>query len=169
MWKINSHSLFSSAFKCVHTEYLRLLLLSNMVLRNLELGHSKSFPGDSGVKNLPAMQGTRILSVSQEEPLEKGMATHSSILAWRRPWTEEPGGIQSMGSQRVGHDWAVNTFKICSHRWKPWDFSSIHRISKIMTQSTIHNKVRGYQNQTINISLHTTEQPFLLAVSLFTS
>ena len=56
------------------------------------------------VKNLPAMQETWVLSLGQEDPLEKEMATQSSILAWRIPWTEEPGGLQSMGSQRVGHD-----------------------------------------------------------------
>ena len=61
------------------------------------------------VKNLPAMQETLLWSLSQEDPLEKGMATHSSILVWRIPWTEEPGGLQSMGSQRVGHDWPINT------------------------------------------------------------
>ena len=49
------------------------------------------------VKNLPAMQETWVLSLHQEDPLEKGMATHSSILAWKIPWTEEPGGLQSMG------------------------------------------------------------------------
>ena len=56
------------------------------------------------VKNLPAMQETQVQSLDQEDPLEKGMGTHSSILAWRIPWTEEPGGLQSMGSLRVGHD-----------------------------------------------------------------
>ena len=56
------------------------------------------------VKNLPAAQETRVCSLSQEDPLEQGMATHPSILAWRSPWTEEPGGLQTMGSQRVGHD-----------------------------------------------------------------
>ena len=56
------------------------------------------------VKNLPAMQETQVRSLGWEDPLEKGMATHSSILAWRIPWTEEPGGLQSMGSQRVGHN-----------------------------------------------------------------
>ena len=55
-------------------------------------------------KNLPAMQETRVLSLGQEDPLEKEMATHSSILAWRILWTEEPGSLQSMGSQRVRHD-----------------------------------------------------------------
>ena len=56
------------------------------------------------VKNLPAMQEMHVLSLGQEDPLEKGMATHSSILAWRIPWIEEPGRLQYMGSQRVGHD-----------------------------------------------------------------
>ena len=56
------------------------------------------------VKNLPAMQETWVRTLGQEDPLEKEMATHSSILAWRIPWTAEPGGLQSMGSQRVGHD-----------------------------------------------------------------
>ena len=56
------------------------------------------------VKNLPAMQETWVRSLGSEDPLEEGTATHSSILAWRIPWTEEPGGLQSIGSQRVGHD-----------------------------------------------------------------
>ena len=56
------------------------------------------------VKNLPAMQEPWVRSLGQEDPLEKGMATHSSILAWRIPRIEEAGGLQSMGLQRVGHD-----------------------------------------------------------------
>ena len=56
------------------------------------------------VKNLPAVQETRVRSLGWEDPLEKEMATHSSILAWKISWTEEPGGLQSMGSQRVRHD-----------------------------------------------------------------
>ena len=56
------------------------------------------------VKRLPAVQETSVRSLGQEDPLEKEMATHSSILAQKIPWTEEPGGLQSMGSQRVGHD-----------------------------------------------------------------
>ena len=56
------------------------------------------------VKNLPAMWKTCVQSLGWEAPLERGTATHSSILAWRIPWTEEPGGLQFMGSQRVGHD-----------------------------------------------------------------
>ena len=56
------------------------------------------------VKNMPTMQDTTVRFLGWENPLEKGMATHSSILAWRIPWTEEPGGLQSIGSQRVGHN-----------------------------------------------------------------
>ena len=61
------------------------------------------------VKNLPAMQETQVRSLGWENPLEKGLATHSCILAWRIPRTEKPGGLQSMGSQRVRCDWATNT------------------------------------------------------------
>ena len=63
--------------------------------------------GGSAVKKPPARQEpqeTRVQSLGEEDPLEDGMASHSSILAWRIPWTEEPGGLQSVGSQRVGHD-----------------------------------------------------------------
>ena len=66
------------------------------------------------VKNLPAIWETQVWSVDWEDALEKGMATHSSVLAWRIPWTEEPGGPQSVGSQRVAHDWAANTHS-CLH------------------------------------------------------
>ena len=61
------------------------------------------------VENLPVMQETWVRSPSWEDPLEKGIATHSSILAWRIPWTEEPSGLQSMELQRVGHDRSTNT------------------------------------------------------------
>ena len=62
------------------------------------------------VKNTAAMQETWVWPLNWEDPLEKRMTTHSSILAWRIPWIEEPCGIQSMRLQRVGHDWATNTF-----------------------------------------------------------
>ena len=65
------------------------------------------FPSDSVVKNPSAMQEAqemRVSSLGWEDPLEEEMATHSSILAWRIPWTQAPGGLQSMGLQRVGHD-----------------------------------------------------------------
>ena len=60
------------------------------------------------VKRLPTMQETWIWFLGGEDPLEKEMATHSSTLAWKIPWTEEPGGLQSMGSQRVRHDWTTS-------------------------------------------------------------
>ena len=60
------------------------------------------------VKNLPEMQETQVQSLGQEVPLEKEMATHSSILAWKIPWTEKPGGLRSMGSQRVGYNFRTN-------------------------------------------------------------
>ena len=62
------------------------------------------------VKRLPTMRETRVRSLGREDPLEKEMATHSSILAWKIPWTEELGWLLSMGSQRVGHDWATSLF-----------------------------------------------------------
>ena len=67
------------------------------------------FPGCSVVKSLPTMWETQVQSLGWEVPLEKEIATHSSILAWEILWTEEPGGLQTMGSQRAGHDWVTNT------------------------------------------------------------
>ena len=64
------------------------------------------------VKNLHAKQEMQAQYLGREDPLEEGMATHSSILAWRIPWTEEPGGLQSVGWQRVGHKWMTNTFTL---------------------------------------------------------
>ena len=66
-----------------------------------------SFPSGSAVKNLPAMQEIQEMpfqSLGQEDPVEEGMVTHSNILAWRIPWTEKPGRLESLGSQRVRHD-----------------------------------------------------------------
>ena len=67
------------------------------------------------VENLTAMWETWVQSLDWEDPLEKGMATHSSILAWKILWTEEPGRLWSMGSQRVGHNWATNTYLLYVH------------------------------------------------------
>ena len=75
----------------------------------------KNFLVAHKVKNLPAMWETWIWSLGLEDPLEKEMAIHSSILAWIIPWTEEPGRLQSMGSQGVGHNWATYRY-ICSMR-----------------------------------------------------
>ena len=66
------------------------------------------------INNLSALQETWVQSLGQEDALEKGMATHSSIVAWEIPWTEEPGGLQSMGSQRVGHDERLSLHSLIS-------------------------------------------------------
>ena len=76
------------------------------------------------VKNLPAMQETRVQSLGKEDALEKGMATYSRILAWRIPWTEEPGELQSMGLQRVRHICATNTKYHFIWKWK-WSRSVV--------------------------------------------
>ena len=70
--------------------------------------NSYPIPGGSVVKNLPANAGDWVQSLGQEDPLEEEMATHSSILAWKTPWTEEPGRLQSMGLQRVRYDLVTN-------------------------------------------------------------
>ena len=67
----------------------------------------RGFPHSHLVKNLPAMQETQVWFLGQEDPLEKEMAIHSSILAWKIPWTEESGGLQFLGLQRVRHNWAT--------------------------------------------------------------
>ena len=72
-------------------------------------------------KNLPVMQETQAQSLGWEHPMEKGMATHTSILAWRFPWTEEPSGLQSMGLQRVGHNWVTNTFFLLEFNFPPFE------------------------------------------------
>ena len=77
-------------------------LTSNLYVRYVHIGWVSLVA--QTVKNLPAMQETQVLSLSWKNPLEKGLATHSNILDWRIPWTEECGGLQSMGSQRVKHN-----------------------------------------------------------------
>ena len=79
-------------------------LVREQQIKNKQTLLTPSFPGGSEVKRLPAMWETWVQSLGWEDPVEKEMATHSSILAWRIPWMEEPGGLQSTGSQRVGHD-----------------------------------------------------------------
>ena len=84
------------------------------------------------VKHLPAMQETQVCSLGWDDPLEKEMATHSSILAWKIPWTEDPGGLQSMELQRVGRDWATEhvtmrheLFRVHNVPWKKQQYLSI--------------------------------------------
>ena len=88
------------------------------------------------VKNLSTMWETQVRSLGQEDRLEKGMATHSNILAWRIPWTEEPGGLQSMGSQRVGHNWVANTLTF--YLLRP-------QLFKETTEKQFHSKINFNQ------------------------
>ena len=81
------------------------------------------------VENPSAKQEMEVQSLGQEDPLEKEMATHSSILAWEIPWTEEPGGLQSMGSQRVGHNLAIEQ-QATIRKEPPKNPTQIHRKPK---------------------------------------
>ena len=83
---------------------LRLLSLQPLPIVKCLKVHERASPRAQQVKNPPAIQETQLQSLGQEDPLEEGMAAHSSVLAWEISWTEEPDGLQSMGSQRVGHD-----------------------------------------------------------------
>ena len=79
------------------------------------------------VKHVPTMQETWVRSLGREDPLEKEMAPHSSILAWKIPWTEEPGRLQSMGSQRVGHNWATSLSHLKGEASFGWPCSLLTR------------------------------------------
>ena len=93
-----------------HTDQIRKWIWSTWYTGGTH-GYYWAFLVAQMVMNLPAVQETWARSLGWgEDPLEKGMATNSSILAWEIPWTEEPGGLQSLGSPRVGHKWATNTF-----------------------------------------------------------
>ena len=86
-----------------------------MTLIGISFSCLRASLGAQLVMNFPTMWETQVQSLGQEDPPEKGMATHSSILAWRIPWTEEPGELQSMGSQRVRLDWVTETFTFFSY------------------------------------------------------
>ena len=101
---------FSSFFALIYTSYFKMQFwLYTLVLKYHVANCRLDFPGGSVVKNPPANQETQetwFRSLDQEDPPREGMATHSNILTWQVPWTEEPGGLQSMRLQRVGHNWA---------------------------------------------------------------
>ena len=92
------------AFKCVTAGDNDFNLYMNYVRNILSYAYSWASLVAHTVKRLPTMWETQVQPLGQEDLLEKDMATHSSILAWKIPWTEEPGRLQSMGSQRVGHE-----------------------------------------------------------------
>ena len=115
------------------------------------------------LKRLPAVWETQIRSLGGEDPLEKEMATHSSILAWRIPWREEPGRLQSMGSQRVGHNWA--TFLSLSwpsnpttghthwgnQNWKRHVYPNVYCCCCCYVTSVMSNSVRSRRRQTTRL------------------
>ena len=105
---------------CSYLSFLQYLMILKFLFLNLQsLFNSTTVIWASlvaqSVKNLPAVQETQVQTLGWEDPMEKEMATHSSSLAWKISWTVEPGGLQSMGSQRVGCDSATNTY---SYLWK---------------------------------------------------
>ena len=111
------------------------------------------------VKNPPAMQETRIQSLDQEDPLEKGMATHSSILAWRIPRTEEPGGLQFIGSQRLGYDWVTYT---CIHT-RTHTHTHTHTHIRIILNLSIHMEhFRWYERKRFHFFLQWYTLPRML-------
>ena len=99
-------NMITTIHNCLLSTWNVVIVIKNWILT---FSFNYAFLVAQMVKNLPAMQETQVQFLGQEDPLEKGMATQSSILPWRIPWTEEPGGLQSTGSQRVRHDWATNT------------------------------------------------------------
>ena len=89
--------------------YLHLVALHRTDAENSETDRRAILVASWGAQNLPAVQETQVQSLGWEDPQAKGMTPHSNILAWRIPGTEEPGGLQPMGSQRIRHNWATNT------------------------------------------------------------
>ena len=104
------------------------------------------------VKCLPAMQETQVWCLGWEDPLEKEMVTHSSILAWKIPWTEEPGRLQSMASQRVGHDWGTSQFKI--HKNGTGNEDNGDLLQKVPCTALPHSVPQTLQQATTDLSLH---------------
>ena len=108
--------------------------------------------GGSDGKESACNAETWVQSLNWEDPLEKGMATHSSILAWRIPWTEKRGRLQSMGSQRAGHNWATNAttiYKINNPQ------GPIHTTENYTQYFVITYKVKEYEKQHIYVYIHT--------------
>ena len=106
------------------------------------------------VRNLPAMQKIWVQSLGQKDPPRKGMATHSSILAWRIPWTEETGGLQSLGPHRIRHNWVTHTHTHTQRNYKllPLILNHIWKNSAITSLGTIHLLKSGVQTSGSNLS-----------------
>ena len=104
IWGQNYFRTYTESFCCTPETNI---MLNVSYISQFKKKFIMDFPCAQTVKNLHVIHETQVQSLAQEDPLEKWMATRSSILAWRIPWIEEPGGLQTMGWQRVGHDWAT--------------------------------------------------------------
>ena len=111
------------------------------------------------MKNLPKMQESWVQSLGWEDSLETGMATHSRILAWRIPWTEKPDRLQSMGSQRVGHDWATNTHRVFAHKGL---IKSARKQSHNGMPATVENMKEKNNKETLHVLMWTDFQDIQL-------
>ena len=105
------HEKLSLVRECVSIEITKVFIWIKVIMHHIKICEKHVCRASlvaQSVKHLPTMRETQVRSLGQEDPLEKEMATHSSTLAWKIPWTKEPGRLQSMGSQRVGHDWVTS-------------------------------------------------------------
>ena len=127
---------------------------SSFLIYSLIFLEARASPMAQTVKNLPASQENWGQSLCWEDPPETGMATHSSILAWRIPWTEEPGGLQSVGLQRVGHDWATK-----------------HKHTDVLTDHLVRNKeigqIIGHSTTSVLEELHDQQRKKELSLNSF--
>ena len=131
-------------------QILSVLKKSNCCGRDLRKDKFQKvgFPGGSDSKESACNAGDLSSIPRREDPLEKGMATHPSIVAWRIPWMKEPGELQSRGSQRVGHDWATNTFTFRgSSEGNPWG-QRCFRLPRVITR--IQGPARGWRCETLD-------------------
>ena len=113
----------------------------------------------NSLKHLLPMQETWVRSLCWEDPLEKEMVTHSSILAWRIPWTEEPGRLQSTGSQRVGHDWATSLHFTYPHKCLCWVyiFLLFNKFFSLTTMGIclhVHSQIPLFSSTEKNLDSH---------------
>ena len=125
-------------WSCINFIFYVIQNISSLWCSSLLLCLGMGFSGGSVVKNLPAMQETWVWSLVREDPLEKEIATHSSSLAFKMPWTEEPGRLQPTESQGIEHDWATSLHLQYSCWEIPWTrvacWATAHRVTKSHTQ-----------------------------------
>ena len=133
-----------------HTKHLLKYARNFIILNCLLFYFCKTFSNGVSlvaqrVKHLSAMAETRVRSLGREDPLEKEMATHSSIIAWKIPWTEEPGGLHFMGPQRVKDDWVTN-------RFFHFNLAAIYITSKLWPFTFCHSSSPGSSYELLSLS-----------------